>query len=272
MKREASSEGAALGVVPPRSPVSTAIASRFPRRARPVAFPLSRSPGSDRPRTARRLCDVRSRAPLQAPRNVLSAAPRLGRFSARDGIQLPRARDTLEFVGSAFCELDPRAYHEILDRARNEYLPGLGVFGNACTDMDGESAHLSVDQFAFARVQSSSDVESQIAYGIADSACAANRARRAVEGREEAIPSRIHLVPAVASELSPNAVVVGAQELAPALIAQLGCGRSRADDVSKQDRREHPLGFRRFPALPVRHNRKEPLALRQQPLQVAYQT
>jgi hypothetical protein len=50
---------------------------------------------------------------------------------------VPLARDALEFVGSAVVELDPRACHEVLDSARNEYLARLSLSGDACADVDG---------------------------------------------------------------------------------------------------------------------------------------
>jgi hypothetical protein len=63
-------------------------------------------------------------------------------------------------VGTAVVELDPRASDEILDRARDEHLPGLGFRCDARADVDGESADLAFDQFALAGVQAGANVES----------------------------------------------------------------------------------------------------------------
>jgi hypothetical protein len=96
-----------------------------------------------------------------------------------------------------------------------------------------------------------------------------DRAGWAVEGCEEPISGRVDLAPAVASELPAYPVVVSGQELAPAAIAEFGCGCGCADDVREQDRCERTLGFRRPLPVVFERDRKEPLELSEQLLLIA---
>jgi hypothetical protein len=57
-------------------------------------------------------------------------------------------------------------------------------------------------------MQSGPDLDSQFGHGVADGACAANRARRAVKGREEPIACGVYFASAMASELPTNPVMV----------------------------------------------------------------
>jgi hypothetical protein len=67
---------------------------------------------------------------------------------------VPGLGDALELVLAAVFELDSRAGDEVLYRARDEHLPGLGEGGDPGADVNGDAAGLVVDQFALACMQS----------------------------------------------------------------------------------------------------------------------
>src|SRR5919197_1991522 len=74
-------------------------------------------------------------------------------ISVLDGVQAPLARDALELVGAALLEADPRAGHQVLNRARDQHLAGLREGGDASTRMHCDPRHLAVHQLALARVK-----------------------------------------------------------------------------------------------------------------------
>ena len=114
-------------------------------------------------------------------------------LGADDCVEAPRAWHSLELVLASILERDPQPGDQILDGARNEYLPRCGSGGDTCADMYRETAHLSVDELALTGVQTGPNVESEFGNGFRDRALAAHGAGRPVETRNEAVTGRIDL-------------------------------------------------------------------------------
>src|SRR5438876_201237 len=114
----------------------------------------------------------------------------------------PLARHAFQFGNPAIFELQLRTRDEVFDRARHEHLARSGNSGDTRTDVNCDPADLSVDDLALARMQADTDVEAEPADRVADRASAADRPRRAVERREEAIAGRVHLGAAEAAQLA----------------------------------------------------------------------
>ena len=109
--------------------------------------------------------------------------------------------------------------------------------------MHGDAPNAAVEELALAGVETGPDLEPERPHGAPDRGRAADRTRRPVEGREEAVAGHVHLVPAEARELMPDAGVMRVEELAPAPVAELGGVRGRADDVGEEHRREDAVRF-----------------------------
>ncbi len=76
-------------------------------------------------------------------------------------------------------------------------------------------ADIVTEQFDFSGVQSSTDFDPEPSNRIADVAGAANRARRAVENRDERIADRIDFASAEPRQLLPHQDVMLFKELQP---------------------------------------------------------
>jgi hypothetical protein len=82
----------------------------------------------------------------------------------------------------------------------------------------------------------SPDVDAQRAHARGDLGRAPDGARRAVEGRDEAVAGRVHLPAAEPFELRPDQTVVRGEELQPFLVSHPGGQFGRPDDVREQTR------------------------------------
>jgi hypothetical protein len=131
-------------------------------------------------------------------------------------VQAPLAGDALELVLTAVFEGQPGAGDQILDRARDEHLAGLGIGSDPGAGVHGDAGHLAVHQLALARVQADTDFQSELGHRFSDGATAADGACRPVEGGEEAVPRSVHLLAPEAHEVATDELVVALQELAPA--------------------------------------------------------
>ena len=101
-------------------------------------------------------------------------------------------------------ELDPRARHQVLHRARDEHLARPGLGGHSCADADGDSRELAVVQLTLAGVQARAQVEPELADMGDDRLRTADGARRPVEGREEAVARGVELLATEAGELAAH--------------------------------------------------------------------
>jgi hypothetical protein len=130
----------------------------------------------------------------------------------------------------------------VLDRARDENVPGAGQGRNPCSDDDREPGQLVARALALARVDSGAHVEPEIAHAVDDRAGAANRTSRSVEAGEEPGARGVELRPAKALELPADQRVVPVEEIAPHSVSELGCTLGRPDEVGEEERGENAVG------------------------------
>jgi hypothetical protein len=101
---------------------------------------------------------------------------------------------------------------------------------------------------ALAAVQPRADLQAQLTDAPDDRGSAPDRARRSVEGGEEAVPRRVDLAAAEPHELAADERVVALEELQPLAIAELGRPVREAHDVGEEHRRQHAVGLGLVPA------------------------
>src|SRR5437868_2181322 len=78
---------------------------------------------------------------------------------AGDGVESPLPRDTPQLVDATVFEGDARAGDQIVDGLRYEDLAGAGLRRHSGAGCDRDPRDLSVEQFAFPRVQSCAQFE-----------------------------------------------------------------------------------------------------------------
>ena len=103
---------------------------------------------------------------------------------------------------AAVLEGEAGAGDEILDRARDEHLAGLGVGGDARAGVHRDPRHLAVQQLALAGMEARAHLEAERVTPSTIALRAADRPRRPVEAGEEAVPGGVHLVAAEPRELA----------------------------------------------------------------------
>src|ERR1051325_8392274 len=117
-------------------------------------------------------------------------------------VQPPLAGHALQRGRPAILELEPRAGNEIAHGARDEHLSRARLTGDARADVDGDAGQLVADDLAFAGVDARPDLQPDTADGVDRRSGTANRARRPVEAREEAVTGGVDLAAAKALELA----------------------------------------------------------------------
>src|ERR1043165_5870630 len=151
--------------------------------------------------------------------------------AAREGKQPPLLRDALQLGGAPFAEAETRARDEVFDRAGDEHLPRLRLLRDTSSDVYCDPANLAVHQLALTGMQACANLQAELAHALADRAGAANRARRPVEPREEAVAGDVELGAAKTEELTADQRMVALEKFAPAPVAKIARLRSRADGV-----------------------------------------
>ena len=94
--------------------------------------------------------------------------------------------------------------------------------------MDGDAVHFVRGNFDLAGMQATADLNAERVNRLGDGPRATHRARRAVEGGEKPVSERFHFIAAGAREFSPHRRVMGVQQIAPALVAQMLGPRGRS--------------------------------------------
>ena len=109
--------------------------------------------------------------------------------------------------------------------------------------MDGDAAWLRAGRpLHLARVDAGPHVEAELREGVADGEPAANRTRRPVEEREEAVAGGVDLLAAEAIELGSDRRIVPSEELRPRCVTELRRPLGRADEIGEEDGREDAVG------------------------------
>ena len=117
----------------------------------------------------------------------------------------------LSSCASSLHELDPRAGDEIPHGRRHQHLARRRQGGHACADVHGDPADALLEELDLTGVNPSADLEPFLGSGCDDRLCAADRARRAVERRQEAVTGPIDLPPAVLLDMATHESVVALQ-------------------------------------------------------------
>ena len=136
-------------------------------------------------------------------------------------VKLPGAGDALELLLAPLLEWEPGARHEISDGARDHHFAGARRGGDAGADVDRDSRQLPLVQFAFADVNTDPRVEAEAVESFDDRLTRADRARGAVERREEAIASRVALLAAEPAQLPSHERMVLCEQVAPGSVTEL---------------------------------------------------
>ena len=106
----------------------------------------------------------------------------------------PCARYAFQTVLTAISELDAGAGDEVLDGRGDEDLTRVSVGGDPGTDVNGEAGQLAFISLALSRVNPDSQLEPKLVGVGNECLCTADRSRRTVEGGEEAVAGRVHLL------------------------------------------------------------------------------
>src|SRR6185295_11450133 len=109
--------------------------------------------------------------------------------------------------------------------------------------MHGDSGHVGVSPGYLARVQPTAHLETRAPHSVPDVTCAADRTRRTVECRQDAVASAIDELSTMSDQLSLNRLLEAVEQLAPALVADLAGPLGRARDVHEQDGRQHAVSL-----------------------------
>jgi hypothetical protein len=105
-----------------------------------------------------------------------------------DCVQLPGVGNALELVGAAVVEGEAGPGDQVLDRARAQHLPRLGLGEDAGRDMHGDPAEVVADQLDLAGVQASPDLEAVLGQLSPDGVGGPDGPGRAVEAGQEPVP------------------------------------------------------------------------------------
>src|SRR5919198_3481431 len=136
-----------------------------------------------------------------------------------DGIEPPLARNALQLVDAALLERDSRARDEVLHRAGDEDLSRPRFGRHARPDVDCDPAGLVAVELALARMDPGAHLEAELADGTPHRAGTADRARGAVEAREDAVARGVDLLSSEACDLASDDDVVTLEEVAPREVA-----------------------------------------------------
>ena len=107
--------------------------------------------------------------------------------------------------------------------------------------MYGDPADVVANHFTFPGMETRASINSEWMYFLGNSTGAANAACRTIESRENAVPSCLDLMAAKAGEVASDRGVMFIEEIVPPAVAKRGGLLCRADDVSKENRGEHPV-------------------------------
>src|SRR5215207_7306771 len=156
---------------------------------------------SKTPRAVRRA--VRRMGP-RTPEGVQGSGRTVGLPALAHCVQAPLAGYATQLALTAVLEADSRPDHEILHRAGHEHLVRRGAVHHPRGDVHGETAEVAVHHLELPRVQPGPHLQPQRSHRLSHRGGAADCARRAVEGSEEAVPGPLHLSAAMALSACRN--------------------------------------------------------------------
>src|SRR6188474_556875 len=154
---------------------------------------------------------------------------------------MPLAVETLELVSTAVLEPEAARLGDRACHIRDEDLARSCRRHDARGLMHGHAADVVVDELDLAEVHARPHLQTVPMCKPLDRKRTAERLRRTVEGREEAVAGRLDLATAVALELRPRSHEVLGEEPTPPRVSDLGRRRCRVDEVREEHRREYPV-------------------------------
>src|ERR1700730_1520415 len=161
----------------------------------------------------------------------------------------PATVNALQVLVAASVKDQPRPGHERWHRSRNEHLTWPGQRGYPGPDMDGHAGQILSSHLDLARVNASTGLEAKQLHALADGLRTPDRASRAIEGGEDAIPEadRVHPASAMNEELFASQRVVLVEQVPPAAIAQFGRVPGGFHDVGEEHRGQQAISWWRRP-------------------------
>jgi hypothetical protein len=168
----------------------------------------------------------------------IDASFRLGRSRPRavsiDCQELPGAGYATQLDGPAVLEARARADHQVTHGAGNEDFTGAGLAQDARRDVYCNAPDVGVEQFAFARVDASADLDAQC-FGVSTQGLgAADGLRRAVERGEVAVAGALDHRAAESFREFGGDLTKAVQHCAPPLVARGRGVCRRGDHIGEQ--------------------------------------
>src|SRR5580704_19093039 len=108
----------------------------------------------------------------------------------------------------AIGEPQAGARNQIPQNARGQNLAGRSELSNPRRDMHGDAADVVRQDLNLARVQSGSNLQTEVAHRVPDGFCTTHGARRSIEGRKKPVARRPDLLAAKSRELATNVRVM----------------------------------------------------------------
>src|SRR5215218_4140301 len=192
-------------------------------------------------RTPRAVSRAVRRMGSRTPEGVQGSGRTLGLLPLAHRVQAPFARHAAQLTLATILEADSGPDHEILHRAGDEHLVRPSAMHHPRSDVHCEAAEVAIHHLELARVQSGAHLQPQRAHRLGHRGGAADRPRRSVEGREEAVAGALDLPAAMALERLPEQRVVALQQETPAPVAHLRRPPGGLHDVGEHHRRQHAV-------------------------------
>ncbi len=136
-------------------------------------------------------------------------------------------------------EFNTRTGDKVLYRSGNDHLTRCCRIHDACGEVNSNPEHVCFASLYFARVQPGADLNAKGGHRLRNRPCTLNSPSRAVEKGKKPIPKRLHLTASKSDDFPAYSRVMCLQQLPPHLVPQFLGSFGRADDVGKQDSRQH---------------------------------
>jgi len=107
--------------------------------------------------------------------------------------------------------------------------------------MHGDTTELFSDHLAFSGVNARSDTNAELLDRVHNCSSAADRTRRAIKRRQEAVPGSIDLATSMSRELVTNKGVMLSEKVLPTSITEFDKPIRRLDNVREQYGGEHAV-------------------------------
>ncbi len=163
------------------------------------------------------------------------------------GEEPPVARRPGERPGAAVREAQPRPRHQVLDGARDQDLRWGGLPRHPPGEGHRDAAHPVVAHLALAGVQPGPGREAEVPGRIGDRFGAADRAGRAVEGRDDPVAGQLERAAPEVAELAGGQGPEAVLEIGPAPVAEGDRLPDRVGDLAHQDGGQDMVGRRDRP-------------------------